>query len=162
VGGPPVADAVSGVVAVERAAPVRLPPSLYDVLGVSSDARAEEIRRAFRALALRYHPDLYAGPDAGARFREISDAYRVLNDPESRARYDHSTSSRSPAARASRGTWEPSFRAQPRPDVPRFLDERPRGWIDERPRWLLDERPRWLLDERPRGWVVVIERGDWG
>jgi DnaJ-class molecular chaperone len=59
--------------------------SHYDVLGVPRDASGEEIRRAFRALALRYHPDVYGGHDAGGRFRQISDAYGVLHDPVTRA-----------------------------------------------------------------------------
>ena len=61
----------------------------YDVLGVASTADADEIRSAYRKLALRYHPDRNPG-DAAAeeRFKEISEAYATLRDPESRARYD--------------------------------------------------------------------------
>ncbi len=61
----------------------------YRVLGVSRDATAEEIKKAFRALARESHPD--ANPDdpsAEARFREIAEAYEVLSDPQKRARYD--------------------------------------------------------------------------
>lgn len=61
----------------------------YKVLGVKRDADAEEIRKAFRKLARQYHPD--ANPDdkaAEARFKEISEAYEVLNDPEKRRKYD--------------------------------------------------------------------------
>src|SRR5215468_8861376 len=59
----------------------------YSVLGVSRDASDVEIKRAFRELARRHHPDV--GPaDNGEAFREINEAYAVLSDPEARARYD--------------------------------------------------------------------------
>src|SRR5215510_975555 len=59
----------------------------YTVLGVSRDASDVEIKRAFRELARRHHPDV--GPaDNGEAFREINEAYAVLSDPEARARYD--------------------------------------------------------------------------
>jgi curved DNA-binding protein len=60
----------------------------YDVLGVPRDASAEDIRRAYRALARQYHPDVNKEPGAADRFKEISEAYQVLRDPEKRARYD--------------------------------------------------------------------------
>ena len=53
----------------------------YEVLGVSRDASMQDIRRAYRTLALRCHPDVYRGRDAEPRFMEISDAYEVLHDP---------------------------------------------------------------------------------
>ncbi len=60
----------------------------YDVLGVSQSASDEEIRKAFRKLALEYHPDRNKSPDAGERFKEVNEAYQVLTDSEKRARYD--------------------------------------------------------------------------
>ena len=57
----------------------------YDVLGVKRDADAEEIRKAFRKLAAKYHPD--AGGDE-QKFKEISEAYTTLSDPEKRKEYD--------------------------------------------------------------------------
>jgi curved DNA-binding protein len=60
----------------------------YAALGVSSDATTDEIGRAYRTLARRYHPDLNADPAAEDRFKEISEAYQVLSDPGTRARYD--------------------------------------------------------------------------
>ena len=60
----------------------------YQALGVPRDASAEDIRRAYRALARTYHPDINKEPGAEDRFKEISEAYEVLRDPEKRASYD--------------------------------------------------------------------------
>ena len=61
----------------------------YDVLGVSRDASADEIKKAFRRLARESHPDANPGDaSAEARFREIAEAYEVLSDAQKRARYD--------------------------------------------------------------------------
>ena len=61
---------------------------LYEVLGVTRGASAEEIKRAYRALARQYHPDANPDPQAEARFKEVSQAYEILSDPERRANYD--------------------------------------------------------------------------
>lgn len=61
----------------------------YQVLGVARDAPPEEIKRAYRRLAHRYHPDRNPGDrDAEERFKEVKAAYDILSDPERRARYD--------------------------------------------------------------------------
>jgi molecular chaperone DnaJ len=60
----------------------------YEVLGVPRDASMEEIKRAFRRLAMKYHPDRNKSPDAEAKFKEINEAYQVLSDPQKRAAYD--------------------------------------------------------------------------
>ncbi|MBN1477720.1 DnaJ domain-containing protein [Candidatus Sumerlaeota bacterium] len=60
----------------------------YNILGVSRDASKEEIRKAFRSLARKYHPDTNRDPEAEARFKEVNEAYEVLGDPEKRQRYD--------------------------------------------------------------------------
>jgi curved DNA-binding protein len=60
----------------------------YDVLGVSRDASEDEIRAAYRRLARRYHPDVNKEEGAEDRFKEVSEAYEVLRDPEKRERYD--------------------------------------------------------------------------
>jgi DnaJ-class molecular chaperone len=61
----------------------------YDVLGVKKDAKDEEIRRVYRNLAKKFHPDLNPGnKQAEARFKEIASAYDLLSDKEKRARFD--------------------------------------------------------------------------
>src|SRR4051812_10053474 len=61
----------------------------YEVLGVARDVDAVELKRAYRELALRFHPDKNPGSrDAEERFKEVSEAYAVLSEPEKRARYD--------------------------------------------------------------------------
>jgi len=60
----------------------------YETLGVARTAATEEIKKRFRELARRYHPDVASTADAAGRFREINEAYRVLCDPARRALYD--------------------------------------------------------------------------
>jgi DnaJ-class molecular chaperone len=75
-----------------------VPRDLYDVLGVPGTASEAEIRRAFHALAKRYHPDVNPdSPDAARRFVEVGDAAETLLDPSRRAHYDESRMPRAPA-----------------------------------------------------------------
>jgi curved DNA-binding protein len=60
----------------------------YAALGVERGASAEEIRKAYRRLAQKHHPDVSKEPGAEARFKEIAEAYQTLKDPEKRAAYD--------------------------------------------------------------------------
>ena len=60
----------------------------YDILGVSRDASKEDLKRAYRRLARKYHPDVNKETGAEERFKEINRAYEVLSEPEMRARYD--------------------------------------------------------------------------
>src|SRR5438046_5662988 len=59
----------------------------YKILGVDRQADAKTIKSAYRKLARKHHPDVAKGKD-GERFKEISEAYEVLSDPEKRRRYD--------------------------------------------------------------------------
>jgi molecular chaperone DnaJ len=64
-------------------------PDYYEVLGVARDASPEEIKKAYRKLARKYHPDVNReDPEAEEKFKLINEAYQVLSDPEARALYD--------------------------------------------------------------------------
>ncbi len=60
----------------------------YEIMGVGRDASQDEIKRAYRKLARKYHPDVSKEPEAETRFKEMGEAYEVLKDPEKRAAYD--------------------------------------------------------------------------
>jgi curved DNA-binding protein len=60
----------------------------YATLGVDRQATADDIKRAYRKLARKYHPDVSKEPDAEARFKDVSEAYEALSDAEKRAAYD--------------------------------------------------------------------------
>jgi molecular chaperone DnaJ len=60
----------------------------YDVLGISRDASADDIKRAYRSLARQHHPDVNKEPEAERKFKEINEAYEVLSDDKKRRTYD--------------------------------------------------------------------------
>lgn len=60
----------------------------YQIMGLARDASPDDIKRAYRKLARKYHPDVSKEADAEARFKELGEAYEVLKDPEKRAAYD--------------------------------------------------------------------------
>lgn len=62
--------------------------TLYEVLGVNQNATEAEIRKAYRSLSLKYHPDRNSSPDANERFQEINSANEILSDPARRNQYD--------------------------------------------------------------------------
>jgi curved DNA-binding protein len=77
----------------------------YTTMGVARDAPQEEIRRAYRKLARKFHPDVSKEPDAEERFKELGEAYEVLKDPAKRAAYDRLGSG-----------WKPGEEFRPPPD----------------------------------------------
>ena len=65
----------------------------YKIMGLARDATQDEVKRAYRQLARKYHPDVSKAPDAETRFKELGEAYAVLKDLEKRAAYDQLGSS---------------------------------------------------------------------
>ncbi len=76
----------------------------YQIMGVGRDASADDIKRAYRRLARKFHPDVSKEKDAEVRFKEVGEAYEVLRDPEKRAAYD------------ALGTRKPGEEFRPPPD----------------------------------------------
>uniref|UniRef100_A0A7S1XH43 Chaperone protein DnaJ n=1 Tax=Compsopogon caeruleus TaxID=31354 RepID=A0A7S1XH43_9RHOD len=70
------------------AATIRCDRDYYEVLGVSKNVDETELKRAYRKLARKYHPDVNSAEDAKEKFQEVTNAYEVLSDPEMRQRYD--------------------------------------------------------------------------
>ena len=60
----------------------------YTVMGLARDATPDDIKRAYRKLSRKYHPDVSKEKNAEARFKELGEAYEVLKDPEKRTAYD--------------------------------------------------------------------------
>jgi curved DNA-binding protein len=97
----------------------------YKILGVPRDASSDDIKRAYRRLARKYHPDVSKEPDAEARFKEVNEANEALKDPEKRAAYD-ALGDQWRAGQEFRpppggGTWQREYRFSP-DDAAQFSD----------------------------------------
>ena len=68
--------------------------NLYTILGVAPNASDEEIKKIYRSLAMRYHPDRNDAPGAEVRFKSITKAYEILSDPAKREEYNQSVNHR--------------------------------------------------------------------
>lgn len=68
--------------------------NLYNILGVSPTASGDEIKKAYRTLAMRHHPDRSTHPGSASRFNAIKMAYELLSDPKKRAEYNQSLNNR--------------------------------------------------------------------
>jgi len=88
----------------------------YEILGVPRTATAEDIKKAYRRLARKYHPDVSKEADAEARFKEMKEAYSVLKDPEKRKAYDQFGED-----------WKTGQEFRPPPDWERYSDFKPDG-----------------------------------
>ena len=110
----------------------------YQVLGVAKNATAEEIKRAFRKLAFKYHPDRNHEPGAEENFKKINEAYQVLSDTEKRADYDKRQASLTQRAQA---TYKPY-----RPARPPAVD----------PKKYPEELVRVIMQKGTPGWAKVL------
>ena len=70
----------------------------YEVLGIDKSATDSEIKKAFRELSKKYHPDVCKEDNADQKFKEINDAYSILSDPQKKANYDSYGSAEGPAS----------------------------------------------------------------
>ena len=68
--------------------------NLYAILGVAPNASDEDIKKVYRSLAMRYHPDRNQAPGAEARFKAVTKAYEILSDRSKRGEYDQSVNHR--------------------------------------------------------------------
>jgi len=78
----------------------------YDYLEIGKDATKTDIKKAYRRLALKYHPDKNSEPDAADKFRQVSEAYEVLSDEEKRREYDRAL--RTGGSQALSSSWQQS------------------------------------------------------
>jgi hypothetical protein len=128
----------------------------YAVLGIPPGASEQQVRQAYRRLAMRYHPDLHPGTRASEQMRLVNQAWEILSSPLRRARYDaESMRSRSPSyGQPSYGHWSTSARSSSAgsqrsgPVAPAWTTQAATGAYP-RPRILDEERPGWLT-------VIVI------
>lgn len=126
----------------------------YEVLGVSPHAGADEIKRAYRQLARRYHPDI-SGDDRGAAFLEVSRAYEVLRDPQQRRSYDAGLASGTPAS--GRAEWFADEVAIDFPSVASVLDRMQHSFFGAPPAATLSAEIVLTPREAFRGTSVPLE-----
>ena len=91
----------------------------YAIMGVSRDATQDDIKRSYRKLARKYHPDVSDDPKAEERFKELGEAYEVLKDPEKRAAYDQLGS-----------RWKEGQEFRPPPDWDQGFEFRDGGYTE--------------------------------
>ncbi len=131
--------------------------NLYDVLGVPPGAAPAEVKRSFRRLAKRYHPDVSPGRDTSERFLEVQAAYRVLSDPLLRREYDEELEPRTEFR------WDPPIAY----DGPSHKVKVPRGYVEvsgpfrsaprsDRRDWQFAETRRRFAARVWRAYVAVV------
>ncbi|MBT6762672.1 J domain-containing protein [archaeon] len=100
--------------------------NLYNVLGIQKNANHDEIKKAYRNLALKYHPDRNLNnPSSEAKFRQVTKAYETLGDSDSRQKYDKSLRSYTYIDDTVNQTWTPRPEPTRSRDRPNFFDKQP-------------------------------------
>jgi curved DNA-binding protein len=94
----------------------------YEALGVARDARPDEIKKAYRKLAHKYHPDVSSDPAGEEKFKDVAEAYATLKDPEKRAAYDQLGAHRSGDEFEPTRDWQQHFAEQSSGGSARFDD----------------------------------------
>jgi len=110
----------------------------YRILGIERDTSEDEIRKVYRALARRYHPDLNKGPDAEEHFKDIAQAFSILTDARKRELFDH----------YGEASLQLGFQPHQQPAPPRHPTARGRPERRPEPRW---EQPDPRPDRAPPG-----------
>ena len=100
----------------------------YEVLGVSRDASKDEIKRAYRKMAKKYHPDVNKAPDAADKFKEVNEAYEVLSDENKKAAYDRYGHAAFEQGGAGAGGFRPSAPAAAPPAAGAWTGAAPPRW----------------------------------
>ena len=145
-------------------------PDYYALLGVEPDATMAQIKKAYRKLARQHHPDTNPGdPQAAARFREITEAYDTLTDPERREAYDRTTAQ--PATGTKLAEPGPDTRAasllvqvledtwlairRHHPQIPAVVIILASGTETRQPRWGHFASARWYVEHDERAEVMI-------
>lgn len=131
----------------------------YETLGVSRQATSEEIRRAYRQLALKLHPDRNRSPNAGSEFARIAEAYEVLSDRDSRATYDRRLKAAEPPPAPPKTPPSPPqprvVQSAPAPDLARLAVLFSTGQLDN-----AETLARRILEQNPREAKAYAVLGD--
>ena len=128
----------------------------YDVLGVSPDAGADEIKRAYRQLAGRYHPDI-SGEERGGACLEVSRAFQVLNDPARRQSYDARLRAGKGAGTPGRAEWLADEVAIDFPSVASVLDRMRHSFFGPAP--LANLSTEVILSPQQAFWGTLVPLG---
>ena len=111
----------------------------YETMGVKRDASQDEIKRAYRKLARKYHPDVSKEPDAETKFKEVGEAYECLKDEHKRSQYDQLGHAWNDTLGTQRGAWKRGGTQYRDVDVEEILRAAQRAYSDANGEWDFSE-----------------------